>query len=192
MQIALSTTSRSLQEFLDRITPSANSMSSLTKTIKFATTAFRKVLTNPGQAFLLLRMAWWVVVISLAARWRPLPAALRLVSGPESTAIANTDVELPNRLAKTIDSLLATDVLFFQPICWKRAAVLRRFLSRNGIVTKILFGVRNDNSGEVKGHAWLEIDGKPFLEATPPDYVVTYTFPSEQRFDPKLAVISAE
>lgn len=167
-------------------------MNSLTKTVKFAFGALRKAITNPTQAILLLRMAWWVAVISIAARWRPLPAALRLVSGPDPITSTNTKAEVPIQLAKTIDSLLATDVLFFQPICWKRAAVLRRFLSRHGIETKILFGVRNDTGGEVKGHAWLESGGKPFLEATPPEYIVTYTFPSEQRFDPKLAIISIE
>jgi hypothetical protein len=166
-------------------------MSRITKIIKFATAGVRKILTNPAQAFLLLRMAWWVVVISIAARWRPLPAALRIVSGAPSMGSSNKDEALAAHLARTIDSLLATDVLFFQPICWKRAAVLRRFLSSNGIDTKILFGVRNTD-GEVKGHAWLEADGQPFLEATPPEYIVTYTFPSEQRFDPNLAVISVE
>ncbi len=167
-------------------------MNSLTKTVKFAFAALRKALSNPTQAILLLRMAWWVAVISVAARWRPLPAALRLVSGSDPTASADIDAELPIRLAKTIDSLLATDVLFFQPVCWKRAAVLKRFLSYSGISTKILFGVRNESAGDVKGHAWLEVDGKPFLEATPPEYVVTYTFPSEQHFDPNLAVISVD
>ena len=189
---AHSNLSRGASQFWIELIWSVEVMKSLIKTVKFAYGALRKSLTNPSQAILLLRMAWWVTVLSLATRWRPLPTALKLVSGPESKAPLNPDTELPNRLAKTIDALLATDVLFFQPICWKRAAVLRRFLSSNGINTKILFGVRNEKVGEVKGHAWLEVEGKPFLEATPPDYVVTYSFPSEQRFDPKLAVISVE
>jgi len=29
----------------------------------------------------------------------------------------------------------------------------------------------------VAGHAWLEREGRPILENTPPEYVVTYSFP---------------
>jgi hypothetical protein len=42
--------------------------------------------------------------------------------------------------------------------------VLRRYLSKHGVATRILFGVRNDVDGRVIGHAWLESNGKPFLE----------------------------
>ena len=80
-------------------------------------------------------------------------------------------------LARTIDLLLSADVLVFKPICWKRAAVLHRYLSRNGTPTKIIFGVRNETGGKFDGHAWLEADGQPILEKDPPNYVVTYSFP---------------
>jgi hypothetical protein len=124
-------------------------------------------------------MAWWVAFLSAATKFCSLPRSLELVSGLDSPAIDNSDAELPERLARSIDLLLATDIFFLRPICWKRAAVLRRYLSRNGIPTQIIFGVRNE-VGEVDGHAWLEHDGKPFLEKTPPEYVVTYSFPSSR------------
>ena len=54
----------------------------------------------------------------------------------------------------------------FKPICWKRAAVLHRYLSRNGTATRIIFGVRGENDGKVDGHAWLEANGEPILEKT--------------------------
>jgi hypothetical protein len=73
----------------------------------------------------------------------------------------------------------------FKPSCWKRAAVLHRYLLRNGINTRIVFGVRNENGGKMAGHAWLETDGNPILENSPPEYVVTYSFPSNDRFDPQ-------
>ena len=91
-----------------------------------------------------------------------------------------------------MDQLLSIDISLFRPICWKRAAVLHRYLSRHGIRTRIIFGVRNDAEGKVAGHAWLEADGEPILESTPPDYVVTYRFPSNERFDPRLATVSLE
>jgi len=122
----------------------------------------------------LLRMAWWVVVLSAAARFYSLPRALEIVAGNgKGTRVDATEDEL----ARAIDLLLATDFLMFKPICWKRAAVLHRYLSRSGIPTRIIFGVRNENDGKFAGHAWLEREGHPFLETTPPEYVVTYSFP---------------
>jgi hypothetical protein len=79
----------------------------------------------------------------------------------------------------------------FKPVCWKRAAVLHRYLSINGIATRIVFGVRNETGGNVSGHAWLEANGQPILEQTPPEYVVTYSFPSNDRFGPELARLTA-
>lgn len=150
-------------------------MSKITKTTRLISRATRKFVTRPHEAWLLLRMAWWVAVLSVTARWYSLPRALEIVAG-------NDDRRSPERtsredLARAIDLLLSADFLIFKPICWKRAAVLHRYLSRNGTPTRIIFGVRNESGGKVDGHAWLEADGQPILESSPPDYVVTYSFP---------------
>ena len=134
----------------------------------------RKSVNSPREAWLLMRMAWWVAILSAAARFYSLPRALQIVAGNGKAAGANANED---DLARAIDLLLATDFLMFKPICWKRAAVLHRYLSRGGIPTRIIFGVRNETDGKVAGHAWLERDGHPILETTPPEYVVTYSFP---------------
>ena len=148
-------------------------MTRITKTVRFFSRGTRKLVTRPDEAWLLARMAWWVVVLSATARCYSLPRALQIVAGNQkrSNPAVNRD-----ELARAIDLLLSADFLMFKPICWKRAAVLHRYLSRNGIHTRIIFGVRNE-SGKVDGHAWLEADGEPILETTPPEYVVTYSFP---------------
>jgi len=145
----------------------------------------RKFVSNPVEALLLCRMAWWVVVLSVTARFYSLPRALRIVAGSEKTKPPLPEATNQDELARAIDLLLSADVFMFKPICWKRAAVLHRYLSRNGLSTRIIFGVRNDTGGKVAGHAWLEANGQPILESTPPEYVVTYTFPSSERFDPR-------
>ena len=137
----------------------------------------RKSVLQPGEALLLCRMAWWVVVLSLAARRYSLPRALQIVAGRPSQRPGLTDRVSHERLARAIDLLLSMDVWIFKPICWKRAAVLHRYLARNGTPTRIIFGVRNDKSGKVTGHAWLEVEGQPILETTPPEYVATYKYP---------------
>ena len=135
----------------------------------------RKVVTRPGEAWLLLRMAWWVAVLSAIARCYSLPRALQIVAGTQHKTYLHGKTQ--DELARTIDLLLSADVLMFKPICWKRAAVLHRYLLRNGIPTRIIFGVRNEADGKFDGHAWLEANGQPILERTPPQYVVTYSFP---------------
>ena len=99
------------------------------------------------------------------------------MAGSETRVVRSSDAEVQKRLAQAIDLILSVDVLHFKPICWKRAAILHRYLSREGIQTRIIFGVRNEANGKVDGHAWLEAAGEPILEKTPPDYVVTYRFP---------------
>lgn len=169
-----------------------NIFANLGKAGKFGIYAGRKFVSSPGEAFLLCRMAWWVGVLSATAKWGPLPKALKLVSGGDTQSPGVTDDEIANRLAGSIDLLLSTDFLFLKPICWKRVAVLRRYLSKQGFATRIIFGVRNDADGKVIGHAWLEANGKPFLEKSPPDYVVTYSFPSDEKSTPQLAILTSE
>ena len=152
----------------------------------------RKFVTHPGEAFLLCRMAWWVAVLSVTARWYSLPRALQIVAGNRDGKQSGPQTLSQEELARTIDLLLSADILMFKPICWKRAAVLHRYLLLNGINTRIIFGVRNETGGKVAGHAWLEAGGEPILESTPPEYVVTYSFPSNDRFDPQLATLSLE
>ena len=135
----------------------------------------RRVISRPAEAWLLLRMAWWVAVVSVMARYYSLPRALKIVAGSRNKT--SREGKTQDELARAIDLLLSADVLMFKPICWKRAAVLHRYLSRNGIPTRIIFGVRNEAGGVFDGHAWLEADGQPILEKTPPQYVVTYSFP---------------
>jgi len=144
------------------------------KTARLLSGVMRKFVSSPREAWLLMRMAWWVAVLSMAARVYSLPRALEIVAGNGKATRAEAN---ETELARAIDLLLATNFLIFTPVCWKRAAVLHRYLSRSGIPTRIIFGVRNENGGNVEGHAWLEREGHPILENTPPEYVVTYSFP---------------
>ena len=139
--------------------------------------ASRKFISRPREALLLCRMAWWVAVLSVTARWYSLPRALQIVAGNQNKHPPSEKAPNQDELARAMDLLLSADLFMFKPICWKRAAVLHRYLLRNGIATRIIFGVRNETSGTFGGHAWLEADGHPILESSTPEYVVTYTFP---------------
>lgn len=161
---------------------------------KLIVRATRKLAKDPGEAWLICRMAWWVGVLSIAVRLRPLPRALQIVSGSRDGLQGDVvcDTKVADALASAIDQLLSVDLLIFKPICWKRAAILHRYLTGKGITSRIRFGVRNDPTGKVIGHAWVESGGRPILESQPLDYVVTYTFPSNAPCNTELALLSTE
>ena len=152
----------------------------------------RRIIINPGESILILRMAVWVSVLSILVKLQPLPRALQIVA-PATRATSQTHpAEIEKTLARAIDLLLGCDLLVFKPVCWKRAAILHRYLALNGIATRIVFGVRKAPDGAVDGHAWLEAGGKPLLESVVPDYIVTYTFPSNDSFDLELALLTKD
>lgn len=133
---------------------------------------------RPGEVFLLMRMAAWVVLLSVLIKFFPLPRVLSLVALPACGQKPKRPKFTQQRLAQLVDALLGTNVLCFTPTCWKRAPILHRYLALNGIETRIIFGLRKDTETLLAGHAWLEADGRPLLEASPPHYTPTYSFPS--------------
>ena len=149
--------------------------------------AGRLTVRRPARVWLLVRMATWVVILSALVRVLTLPRALHVVATDVRTR--STGGIKPNDLSSAIDALLGLDMLMFTPKCWKRATVLHRFLALNGVATTIVFGVRKEADGQLKGHAWLQADGQPFLESEQPLYNITYKFPSAQSFDAELAVM---
>ena len=151
--------------------------------------AARLVLGEPGSALLAVRMGAWVLALSFLMRLMPLPRVMRLVapramrrSGRQTASSAADADAVQARLARLLDSVLAANFWVFTPTCWKRAPILHRYLALQGIETRVLFGVRREGEGDaLSGHAWLEAGGQPFLETTPPDYKVTYSFPTMEQ-----------
>jgi len=139
--------------------------------------AARLILRKPRVALMVLRMTSWVAVVSVAIKALPLPRAMRLLE-PHVRSVAPCTPAKSQAIASLLDSLLATNLLFLTPTCWKRAPVLRRFLALEGVETRIVFGVRRDGDEQLTGHAWIEADGKPLLEPTTPEYKITFTYPS--------------
>jgi hypothetical protein len=131
---------------------------------------------KPREAWLVIRLSFWVVVISYLLPRCPLPRLLRWLS-PRCRNVNYQPRLAPQRAAYWLDRLLNAHVWVFTPVCWKRALVLHRVLAREGIETRVLFGVRQGSSNPLDGHAWLECEGRPLLEKEPPDYVVTFAYP---------------
>ena len=120
---------------------------------------------------LAMRMAAWIAFLTLFGRILSLRTMLRLID----TRRRKSTPMPPERISALVDRIFRADILHRS--CWKRAAVLRRYLLLNGIDTAVVFGVRKVEE-KLAGHAWLERDGRPFLEEREPDYVVTFRYPS--------------
>ena len=131
---------------------------------------------QPDRALLIFRMANWLVLFTLMMRFLPMPRALQMISAPVRTGPSNANEK---ELASAVDALLAAEIFVFRPSCWKRAAILHRYLALQGVDSRINFGMRKDADGGMSGHAWLERSGKAILETSPPEYTVTYSFPSK-------------
>ena len=125
----------------------------------------------------MFRMAGWVVLLSGLIRVQPLPRVLNLMTPRAPIRSPRKQSLSSERIAQLLDLLLGIDVFVFKPICWKRAAVLHRYLALHGLRTRIIFGVRKQNEGLLEGHAWLEVGHEPVMEKNPPEYTVTYSFP---------------
>jgi Transglutaminase-like superfamily len=111
----------------------------------------------------MLRMAFTYLEISVLARLLPLPKAFAMISS--RLAPGQADEVAAGQVVNALDNLLGADLPLLRPQCWRRAAVLHRFLRREGVDTAIVFGVTTDGTPTVEAHAWLERDGVPFAEA---------------------------
>lgn len=139
-----------------------------------------KIVLEPRAGLLRARMATWVVLISVLARVMSLPRAQRIASAGVRPRPAGRASVTPAELGAAIDSVLGIDLFVFRPSCWKRAMVLQRFLSINGIESRLFFGVQQSVEGTVAGHAWLEHQGRKLLESDSGTYTVTFTLPLEE------------
>jgi hypothetical protein len=152
----------------------------LTKAFGLFARAFSFAAREPRATLLLLRMAAWVAALTLLMKFLPLPGVLKVLTPRARPAHTGDDEKIQKELARLLDLLLATDFWIFTPTCWKRAPVLHRFLALRGINTRIVFGVRREEPRVLDGHAWLEAGGKPLLEATAPNYTVTFSYPNQE------------
>jgi len=68
------------------------------------------------------------------------------------------------------------------PTCLRRAAVLYHLLNHAGRALQMCLGVQRGDNGQVDAHAWLVLDGTPYLEpatTNPSQYKVIARFPEE-------------
>jgi hypothetical protein len=117
----------------------------------------RSSVSTPSDAWLLMRMLGWSVVLPIAKRMFPLPRLVRLMRPRKSTA--RRDSEREAAIASLAAWVFKTRPPGARDNCLERGLVAYRYLSRAGAGPELVIGVAKGTEG-VHGHAWVTVDGR--------------------------------
>jgi hypothetical protein len=125
---------------------------------------------------LLVRAFVLLIALRVLLRLVPLGTLLRWLE-PRRTPDA-ADPQTFARAVACTEALLWRISFPLRGVCLPRSLTLYHFARRCGIPARLHCGVRRVDGG-FQGHAWLSLDGRPFLEADDPRpvYAVTFSFP---------------
>lgn len=120
------------------------------------------------QNWLLLFQAWLLLlVVDVALRILPFHVVQSWLKPPkQATATPAEQAEAVIRRTSDFVGRAARHHLY-PMTCLRRSMVLHWFLSRHGIATELLFGVRREQE-KLQAHAWLEYQGQPIGEEESP------------------------
>ena len=130
--------------------------------------------TNLKEFFLFAHIWLIITLLTPLTRLFKLPRLLQLLS-PARVTPGRWPTD---KVVSFTDTILEQERFIYRRNCFKRSLSLYYFLSRLGLPVQINLGVRKEE-GKLKGHGWLTLQGKPYLEAGVPDFRVIYCFPQE-------------
>ena len=140
----------------------------------------RKLRRVPRSVWLHGRIAAFLMVFPVLVRTFPIQRVVDVLT-PRPTQVRPTrprpDVE---RVQWAVDRLYMRRPLRSYGPCLRRTLTLYYFVTRLGYPVKVALGayVRD---GQLQAHAWLTLDGQPFLErGTVEQYAVMAEWPREQ------------
>ena len=122
----------------------------------------RFLVLDRADRWLLVRAFVWLSVIDLLLRSRGLQRfdsrvareATQPATSPEAFVRAR-------RYARRITAAARRHPL--RPACLQRSLVLHYWLTRDGLSSQLRIGVRRE-AGQLKAHAWVEVNGQPVNE----------------------------
>lgn len=140
--------------------------------------AFRRL---PGpRRRLLVGAALRLLLVDLGLRLLGFARVRRLLARPAAPAPAPGTARERREEAEALAWAVAAAARhhLYPMRCLPRALVLWRFLSRRGIPGELQIGVRTE-AGELRAHAWVELDGRPLGEgADVGDLYASLTLPA--------------
>lgn len=130
---------------------------------------------RPVEVLLLVRMGLMLAALLVLQRFLSLPRLLKVFDA-RSVQASGARVSL-DRLVWLTRGLLR--ITFRDRYCMKQSLLLFHFLRKWSYPVRLYFGVAKTED-ELIGHAWVELDGKPFAEYDDPreTFRVTYSYPA--------------
>lgn len=101
-------------------------------------------------------------VAALSIRYFGLSETCQLLGkvNPSAKSVSQHDIHRAGEFSRLVD--IAANRGAYRANCLKRALVLKWWLNGERIASDLVFGIDSakSNDGNLKAHAWLEIDGK--------------------------------
>ena len=120
-------------------------------------------------AWLVARMAAWVMVLRVLVRVLALPRVVRLAEPSSLTSSPHErDVRRIVALAQTVTSRATRRP---ETMCLVRSLVAYRYLARAGVQPELHVGFERSVGG-LRGHAWVMVNGAPVTDR--PDAIASF------------------
>ncbi len=145
------------------------------------------LLSSPADMWLLARICAWILIQPLLLRTRGLGQVMEILTPKPNTVTphpraAENIVRYADFFFRkmTLADETNTESMPFQMqrSCLKRSMVLYRLLRQAGIPVSFNLGVRKEND-VLKGHAWLELDGKFYFPNEETGYKTVFKYPQD-------------
>jgi hypothetical protein len=120
-----------------------------------------QIIGHPRDAWLVVRLLLWAMVLPVCKRIVPLRKLAPLMWGSPTTL---RDLDQEQKIV-TIVRWIYVFIFPNDTSCLERSLLLYRYLSRNNMGPRLVTGMRRTEDQNWKGHAWILVDGKPFGEA---------------------------
>jgi Transglutaminase-like superfamily len=122
--------------------------------------SLRAAIHGPSDVWLGIRMVAWSAVLPALKHLLPMHVLTRLM-WPRRRAAKRSD------RASTV-TFLARRIYRARPFlrrdnCLERSLLTYRFLAREGVQPRLVLGAQKSD-GEIRGHAWVTIDGRPIMD----------------------------
>ena len=146
--------------------------------------AISEDLATPGGIWLGLRMLGWALALPVLKHVLPIGRLARLMWSDSHRRDRVSPARVP-RLAQRISGVIPYPS---RDNCLERSLLAYRFLSMAGEDPRLVLGV-NASQGNVRGHAWLTLNGRPVFDETGNDYPPLVVFgPKGERRELTAAV----
>ena len=136
---------------------------------------FQTLVQSPSELWVFAKIGVWILIVTLLLRLVSIPRMMALLS-PHP----NSRKGLPRtKLVNFCSFWLGRETAFLQRSCLKRSLVLFRYLNMQGEAARFFIGVRKED-GELKGHSWIMLDGKPLFPEDDLNYKLIFSYPEEK------------